>query len=87
MGQSPLVFVALTLAIDMVFDALWSGLNAHTSYVGWSFAVIIAYQHLIPLGASASLAGAVAGKGLRGNLMVPGLKGVLSEARKEDSIW
>ena len=63
MGQSPLVFVVLTLAIDVVFDALWSGLNVHTSYVGWNIAVIVAYQHLIPLGASASLAGAVAGKG------------------------
>jgi len=63
MSESPLVFLILVLAIDFVVDGLWSNLNAHTSYVGWSMAVTFAYQHLIPLGVSTGLGGVIAEKG------------------------
>jgi hypothetical protein len=58
-----LAFILLTLAIDFVLEALWGNLNSHTSYLGWSIAVVLAYQHLIPLGISTGAASAIIGRG------------------------
>ena len=59
---SALVFVVLAVVIDIILETLWSGLNANTTYIGWSLATIFAYQHLLPLAASITLAGKLTGK-------------------------
>lgn len=56
MSSSPLVFIILTLVIDLAVDAFWGGINANTSYSAWNVATVITYQHLMPLAASASIA-------------------------------
>ena len=53
----------LTLVIDLVVDTAWGGMNAHTNYAGWSTATILAYQHLIPLGASFTFVESLMGRG------------------------
>ena len=63
MGGPPLLQVILILVIDLVVDATWGGMNAHTNYAGWSTATILAYQHLIPLGASFALVESLTGRG------------------------
>ncbi len=59
---SAILFLALTLVIDLLVDGWWGGINASTNYMGWSTATILMYQHVLPLAISASFAGAVTGK-------------------------
>lgn len=63
MGVSPLLLMILTLVIDLVVDTAWGRMNAHTNYAGWSTATILAYQHLIPLGASFTFVESLMGRG------------------------
>ena len=59
---SAILFVVLTLVIDFLVDGWWGGINASTNYTGWSTATALMYQHVLPLGISASFAGAITGK-------------------------
>jgi hypothetical protein len=59
---SAILFLALTLVVDLLVDAWWGGINGSTNYTGWSTETVLMYQHVLPLAISASFAGAVTGK-------------------------
>jgi hypothetical protein len=59
---SAILFLILTLVIDVLVDGWWGGINSATNYAGWSAATVVMYQHFLPLGISASVAGAITGK-------------------------
>ena len=59
---STILFIVLTLVIDVFVEGWWGSINSATNYVGWSAATVLMYQQVLPLGISASLAGAITGK-------------------------
>ena len=51
------LYLIVTVVVDVFVNHVWAALNANTSYLGWQIPTVIAYQHVIPLSVSAALAG------------------------------
>lgn len=57
-----ILYLIVTSVADVFVDHAWAQLNAATNYAGWQLPTVLAYQHLIPMGASAALAGIIFAK-------------------------
>ena len=62
MSGLAVLYLIITVVVDVFVDEAWAFLNATTNYALWQPATVVAYQHLLPFGVSAGLAALAIGK-------------------------